>query len=174
MAAIVLCSCAAKKKIVVPPEEMAPVWQTVQVTNTLLAIEVDGQTYNVTCQMQAVRDSMIVVSVMPVLNMELLRLEITPEEALVIDKMNHRYTRLELAKAQSSVLPALRWDDLQRVASGSGGAQAGETMSLGYNFRGHSLQLKVTFGTIAYDAPVHLRRLKLNNYEFVDIMALLQ
>lgn len=174
LAVLALCSCAAKKRVVVPPADLAPVWQTVNVTNTLLALEVDEQTYNVTCQVQGVRDSMLVVSIMPVMNMELLRMEITPDEVLVIDKMNHRYTRLELSKAAKHVVPEMKWTDLQDFLSGKGGLQQGETMSLGYNFQGHKLQLTITYGTIAYDVPVNVRRLRLERYEYVDILTLLQ
>ena len=174
VAVLVLCSCAAKRKVVVPPENFALAWQTVNVTNTLLALEVDEQTYNVTCQIQGVRDSILVVSMMPVMNMELLRLEITPDEVLVIDKMNRRYTRLELSKAAQHVVPKIKWTDLQAFLSGTGGLNAGETMSLGYNFQGHKVQLTLTYGTIAYDAPVNVRHIRLDRYEYVDILALLK
>lgn len=174
MAVLVLSSCAAKKKLAVPPENMAPIWQTVNVTNTLLALEVDDQTYNVTCQVQGVRDSMLVLSIMPVLNMELLRLELTPDEALVIDKVNHRYTRLELSKAAQHVVPKMQWTDLQSFLSGTGGLNPGETMSLGYAFQDHKVRLTLTYGTIAYDAPVNVRHIRLDRYEYVDILTLLQ
>ena len=151
-----------------------PVWQTVQVSNTLLELDVDDRTYSVTCQIQGVRDSMLVVSLMPVLNMELMRFEITPDEVLVIDKVNHQYTRLKLSKAAKSVVPTMQWTDLQEFLSGTGGLKQGESMSLGYTLQDRKLRLKITYGTIAYDAPVNVRHLKLDRYDYVDITALLQ
>ena len=174
VALLALCGCAAKKRVVAPPEDFALTWQTVHMSNTLLELDVDGQNYSVSCQIQGVRDSMLVVSLMPMMNMEMMRLEITPDEALAIDKVNHRYTRLELSKAAQHVVPGIQWTDLQKFLTGTGGLKQGETMSLGYNFQGHKVQLKLTYGTIAYDAPVNVRHLKLDRFDYVDLLALLQ
>ena len=169
---VVFTSCRAKKNLHQPPAvDLA--WHTALVTNTLMTLTVDETPYNVTCQMQTVRDSMMVISVMPMLNMELIRLEVTPQTAIVIDKINHRYTRLELSRVQDEVIPALRWDDLQAFASSST-LQQSEPASLGYSFRDHKVRLDVTYGTISYDAPVNVRNIRLDRYAYVDINTLLQ
>lgn len=138
----------------------------------MLTLTADEQTFNVFCQMQTVRDSMIVISVMPVMNMELLRIEATPDEVFVIEKMNHRYTRLPMAQARQAVVPALKWQDLQAFAAGER-MQPDETAELGYQFKQHTVRLSVTYGTIAYDMPVNVRHIRLDRYQFVDISALL-
>jgi len=181
LAAVLLCSCAGKKRVVKPtepspegPELMVDTvaqWQTAKVTNSTLTLNVNELSYSVACQMQTVRDSMIVISIMPMLNMELLRIEVTPDTAYVIDKVNHRYTRLPLSAAQEEVVPALRWNDLQDFASGS---QTGENTSLGYSFRALTVRLKAIYGTVEYDVPVNVKHLQLERYEFVDINTLLR
>ena len=170
---LLLCSCAAKKKIAATPEQIAPSWQTVSVTNTLLAVEVDGQTYEVNCKMQAVRDSMLVISVMPMMNMEVVRFEISPKEGRIIDKMNRRYVHFDLSAAQKLAVPNIRWSDIQDFVAGDG-LQPGQTMSLGYTYQGHALKLTVTYGVIAYDAPVNVRNINLDRYELMDLATLLQ
>lgn len=169
---VVFSGCRAKKNLHQPPAvDLA--WHTALVTNTLMTLTVDEQPYNVTCLMQTVRDSMMVISIMPMLNMEMFRLEVTPQTAIVIDKINHRYTQLELSKVQNEVIPALRWEDLQAFASGST-LQQSETASLGYNFRDHKVRIDVTYGAISYDAPVNVRNIRLDRYAYVDINTLLQ
>ncbi len=172
---LLLCSCAAKKQAVKPaepqPEETAAMqWHTAQVTNTVLTLDVDAQRYNVQCLMQAVRDSMIVISIMPVMNMELLRLEITPDTAFVIDKVNRRYTKLPLNAAREEVVPPMTWSALQDFATGQ---TTGKQTSLGYSFREHTVRLIATYGNIAYDVPVNVRHIRLDRYQYMDINQLL-
>ena len=171
-AVFLLCGCASKKHTVKPteqqPDQTTPTWHTAQAANTQLTLDVDMQRYSVMCQIQAVRDSMIVISVMPMLNMELLRLEFTPDTAIVIDKINRRYTKLALDAAQDEVVPAIKWKDLQNFATGTG------FNSLGYSFREHTVRLTASYGEIVYDAPVNVRHQRLERYQFVDINTILK
>jgi len=170
---VLLCGCGAKKKVLVPPELPEALWHTVQVTNTMLQVEADDNEFNVSCQMQAVRDSLLVVSIMPMLNMELLRIEATPTEAILIDKMHRKYAKLDLSEAKDWIVPAFRWEDLQALVSGERTMPEADKMTLEYMYRGEIIRLTVTYGTIAYDAPVHVRHLSLDKYQKVDIKEIL-
>ena len=171
---LVLSACGARKKtvIMVPDEPAVPSWHTALVQNTVAVLEIDGRAFNANCMLQTVRDSMIIASIMPMLNMELIRLELTPDTIVAIDKVNRRYTRVAMAQAEKHVVPALRWSDLQDFAVGEG-VQSGETAAVGYTFRHHTVKLNLTYGPMNRDVPVNVRSLNLDRYQFVDINTLL-
>lgn len=171
---LVMSACGSRKKtvVVVPETPPVPTWHTAFVTNTVAALEIDGRTYNSNCMLQTVRDSLIIASIMPMLNMEMIRLELTPDTIIAIDKVNRRYTRVAMAQAEKHVVPAIRWSDLQDFAAGEG-VQQGETAALGYTFRHHTVKLTLTYGPIYRDVPVNARNLNTARYQFVDINTLL-
>lgn len=174
LAVLMLSACGARKKTVavVPTEPAMPAWHTSLVQNTVAVLEIDGRAFNANCMLQTVRDSMIIASIMPMLNMELIRLELTPDTIVAIDKVNRRYTRIAMTQAEKHVVPTIRWSDLQDVAIGEG-VQSGETAAVGYTFRHHTVKLSLTYGPMNRDVPVNVRGLNLDRYQFVDINTLL-
>ena len=52
--------------------------------------------------MQTVHDSMIVISVMPMLGMEMMRVEATPTQIIAIDKLHGRYAKATFADPRES------------------------------------------------------------------------
>ena len=171
-AVLVLSGCGAQKRLA-GGKEAARTWYTAQVTNTMLTMELDQQTYNVLCQMQTVRDSMSVISVMPVMNIELLRIEVTPDSAVIIDKANRRYMKLALSQAKGAVFPALKWADIQSFAAGEC-VQPNEPVSLGYSYQGHTIRLSASYGTVTYDGAVNVKHQRLDRYQAVDFNTLMR
>ncbi len=62
-----------------------------------------------------VKDSIFIVSVQPLLGIELLRLEATPQQLTVIDKMNKRYVQLTYVEVKQETGLPITFDDLQAI-----------------------------------------------------------
>ena len=94
LALLVLASCGAKKKAAQASSEpevievpAVPAWHTCVIQNARVTVNKDGSKFSSSVTMQVVRDSMLVISVTPLLGIELYRLEATPFEVIGFDKM---------------------------------------------------------------------------------------
>ena len=110
--AISLIGCGTKKKAVneqvaavVEPE--VPAWHTCLIQGARATLRTDEQEISASITLQAVRDSMIVVSIMPFLGMEMIRLEATPTDFILIDKFNSQYLQASYADLTICSTPAL-------------------------------------------------------------------
>ncbi len=68
--------------------------KTLNAKKVQLSMNVSGKQINANSSLRVVTDSCIVLSVNPILGMEIVRLELTPQQVCVIDKVNRRYATL--------------------------------------------------------------------------------
>ena len=61
------------------------------------------------------KDSICIISLQPVLGIELFRLELTPAEVIIIDKMNRRYVQMSYAEISEAVKMPITFADAQNV-----------------------------------------------------------
>lgn len=172
LAALTLVSCGIKKQtVVVEPEEpvaeSAPAWHTcLQSARAIVYTETNKIAANVT--MQTVRDSMIIISVMPMLGIEMARLEATPLDLIAIDKMHGQYTKVTFAELNRKLTPSLNWDVLQQVATGE--LPTGEEKArLLYSFGEETIELVIEYSPRKTDVPVRMMNQNLNRYTQVDV-----
>ena len=92
--AVGLVSCGTKKKVAeataepeVIEEPAVPAWHTCVIQNARVTVNKDGNKFSSSVNMQVVRDSMLVISVMPMFGLEMMRLEANPLELTAIDKI---------------------------------------------------------------------------------------
>ena len=128
-------------------------------------LTMDEQTITANCTMQVVRDSMLVISVMPMLGIEVYRLEATPDELIAIDKLNHQYLRTDYAHINKYVAPSLTWEDLQQIASNE--VQGGPF--IGYAIGEKTIALKITYSEKQTDVPVRMLHIDLSRYDQVVV-----
>lgn len=156
-----LCGCATGRQTT-----KRTTWQTAQATNCIATASLDSMQYTIGCSMHVVRDSIVILVVRPMMNIEIGRLEITPKEVVAIDKINRQYTKAIIAK-NVPIVPRIRWNDLQSFAAGEK-AQKGEKVTLSYSYKGHLVRLDMTYGDITYDTPMSIRRLNVDKYKYID------
>ena len=118
--------------------------------------------------MQAVRDSMLVISVMPMLGMEMIRLEATPTELTAIDKIHGRYAKATYADLNRKLTPSLNWDVLQQICSAEL-PTGNEKARLQYAFGEQTIELVIDYGKRQLDVPVRVVNQPLKKYTEVDI-----
>ena len=108
---------------------------------------------------------MLVISVMPMLGIEVYRLEATPDELIAIDKLNHQYLKTDYARINRYVTPSLTWEDLQQIASNE--VQGGPF--IGYAIGEKTIALKITYPEKQTDVAVRTQHIDLSRYEQVVV-----
>ena len=123
---------------------------------------------NANVTMQTVHDSLLIISVIPMLGIEMARLEATPTQLTAIDKVHGRYATATFAELNRKVTPSINWTILQQLCSAE--LPTGpETAHLQYAFEDGILDLVITYTPRKTDVPVKMTRLRLDKYTKVDI-----
>ncbi len=149
-------------------------WHTCLVQNAQGILTLGGQPLSANCTMQAVRDSLVVLSIMPMLGIELMRIEATPTYIIGIDKMNRQYAKVTYEEINKIVTPTLQWDDFQQLAAGELPTDTPNETVIGYSALGYSLVLRVIYPTIQKDVPVRATHIDLSRYQQKTFSELLQ
>lgn len=149
-------------------------WHTCLVQNAEGILTVGGKTISANSTIQAVRDSLVVLSIMPMLGIELLRIEATPTEVIGIDKMNRQYTQITYDEINRLVTPAVRWTDFQQLACGELPSETAGEAIIGYSALGYSLVLRIIYPAIRRDVPVRAAHIDLSRYQQKTFSELLQ
>ncbi|MBO7408716.1 MAG: DUF4292 domain-containing protein [Paludibacteraceae bacterium] len=145
-------------------------WHTMQAKNVRTTLWVDQKTYTVNCTYQAVRDSMIVISVRPLLGIEVARVEATPKKIVVIDKVHGEYTPAQYKTLNLVVRPKIKFKDLQDFISGKGKDKDGNA-ALFFKAQKHNAAIKTEWrDRIKFDEPVKVQGQNLTRYKEISLM----
>ena len=168
--ALCLCSCGAKKKTVSPqPAAPAqPAWHTCLIQGAQATLSNNDNRFSAAVTMQTVRDSLIIVSVMPLFGMEMMRIEATPMEITAIDKMHGQYAKATFADLNRKLTPTLNWDIFQQVCTGEL-PTGGEKARLQYVFGKDTIELVINYSPRRLDVPVRVTPLRIDKYKQIDI-----
>lgn len=166
--ALLLASCGTKKKVVTPTAPAEPQWHTCLIQGAKATVIRNDERVSATVTMQTVRDSMIVISVMPMFGMEMMRLEATPLEVTGIDKLHGQYAQATFAELNRKLQPQMNWDILQQLCTAElpTGNQRGRLM---YLFGDETLELIIDYVPRQLDVPVRVYNLPTAKYTKIDI-----
>ena len=170
MAAMLLVGCGVKKRAVTGEglPVSGPTWHTCLIQNARATVNRDGETMSSMVTMQTVHDSMLVISVMPLLGMEMMRLEATPTELTAIDKMHGQYAQATYAELNRKLTPTLNWDILQQVCTAE--LPTGkEKARLLYAFGDETIELIIDYTPRKLDVPVRVTHQNVSRYKKVNI-----
>lgn len=170
-ACLILCSCGVKKNIpqeVTPLPEQTPAWHTCLIQGARATIVRDGEQLSATVTMQTVRDSLLVISIMPMLGMEMMRVEATPTEITGIDKLHGQYMQATYAELNRQLTPKVNWDILQQLCSAE--LPTGkEKARLQYSLSDQTIELVVDYPERQLDVPVRARHFPLDKYTKIEV-----
>lgn len=169
-AVVLFSGCGAKKKVVSsqPSEPAEPVWHTCLIQGAQATLSTNDDRISAAVTMQTVRDSMIVISVMPMLGMEMMRIEATPMEITAIDKIHGQYARTTYAALNRKLTPTLNWDIFQQICTGELPTGA-EKARLMYVFGKDTIELVLNYSPRRLDVPVRIKGQRLDRYTEIDI-----
>ena len=158
----------AKTNVEPPVEPVVPAWHTCLIQSARATITTDEDRLSANITMQTVHDSMLVISVMPMLGIEMLRLEATPMEVIAIDKIHGQYARTTYAELNRQLTPAVNWDVLQQIATAEL-PTGSENARMLYTFGDDTRELTITYPKRQTDVPVRVSNQKLDKYKQIDI-----
>lgn len=172
---LVLTGCGAKKKAtkgtiegVEPNETPMPAWVTCVIQNARATVIRGGDRLTAQITMQTVRDSMAVISIMPMLGLEMLRVEATPEEVIAIDKIHAQYGKATFADLNRKLTPDISWEIMQQICSAEL-PTGSEKARLAYQFGKETIELIIEYPQRQLDVPVRVAHQPLNRYSQADI-----
>lgn len=173
LCALLLMACGTKRRAVstdaASAEQSTPAWHTCLMQGVQLTVTTDEERLSATATMQVVRDSMLIISVMPMLGIEMLRVEATPTLLTVIDKIHGQYGQAEYTALNRKLVPAVNWDVLQQLCSAELPTGSEKThMRFVYDGR-KTLDLNVVYPTRQLDVPMRMNAQKLQKYQKIDI-----
>ena len=165
---LLIPGCGAKKKIVSPDKPTEPSWHTCLIQGAQGTVITDDERISASMTMQTVHDSMLVISIMPLLGMEMLRVEATPTELIAIDKFHGQYATATYAEINHKLTPDLNWDILQQLCAAEL-PTGSEKARLVYQFGNETIEIVVNCTPRKIDVPVRVNHIKLDKYTKVDI-----
>lgn len=169
---MVAVSCGTKKKAVTTPKEEVsievPTWHTCLIQGAKAVVTTNSQKISATVTMQTVHDSLIIISIMPALGIEMARLEATPKELTAFDKIHNRYAVTTYAELNKKLTPKLSWKTLQQLCSAE--LPTGDkTARLAYTYDKEKLSLQLDYTPRKIDVPLKMTRLRKDKYTKIDI-----
>lgn len=169
-AALLLVACGTKKKVVGGEGSAVsePAWHTCLIQGARATVTTNEDRLSANVTMQTVRDSMLVISVMPLLGMEVMRIEATPLEVIAIDKFHGRYAKATYADLNRRLTPSLNWDVLQQLCSAEL-PTGSEKARLMYSFGEQMIELVIDYPARQLDVPVKVTNIRLNKYTEIDV-----
>lgn len=170
LAATVLCACGTKKHAVssssAQPE--APAWHTCLIQGAHATIMLGEEKISANTTMQVVRDSMLVISIMPIAGMELIRLEATPTEIIGISKIGNIYATATYEDINRSIVPKITWKTLQQLCSAELPTDSNEAKII-YTLDTQTIEMSIVYPARKTDVPVRVYHLRTDKYKKVDI-----
>lgn len=129
IAAIVLASCSTTKRVQKAQKQetdpqkqlleqvisVQPQFKSLQSNKVRFKIDYQQHSYSVSGSVSMIQDSAIILSLQPLMGIELYRMEIMPQHVTVIDKMNRRYVRMTYEQLQRQTGVNAGFDEIQAI-----------------------------------------------------------
>lgn len=136
-------------------------------------VTLDEHRYSMGCGIRMWRNELIVVSVQPMLGIEIGRIEMTQDSVWVFDKMNHRYAVFSYRDAQHRIVPLPNYKMIQDfVTDTSVSKESGKRVKT-FSVGEHRLSIECSFSNREYDTLDVPKRLDTNKYTRVSLHAIL-
>ncbi len=117
---IVFFSCKTTKQAATTVQSadkqiVQPIIRTANFNNISLKLNIGGASFNSRASMKIIKDSIIQLSIMPVLGIEAARIDITPKSVLVVNKIQNLYYQLEYDSLLISTGIPFRYSDVEAL-----------------------------------------------------------
>lgn len=126
-AGLLLCACHTQQRVVNHQTQQtaakkhtaeqvllaSPKIESMQINRMRISIQYAGQQLSAAASMNLIKDSALVISVQPLLGIEVYRLEIDKQEVRLIDKMNRRYCVLSYPELQDKTGLPVEYEDIE-------------------------------------------------------------
>lgn len=164
---LMLCSCRTQQNII--PKHYNTLSQKAQIS-----VQFDQHTYNTSSTIQLWRDDLIIMSIQPILGIELLRIEATPESVILIDKFNRRYATVAYDLFGSKILrikPSFKL--IQKLVTASINQSTKVKNQYSITINKHDISIEWAFSRREYDTLAAPKQINLSKYKQVSLRDIL-
>lgn len=153
-----------------PVQPTTKKWNTVSVRGAKATVEFGGKTYKATCATMAQWDSIVVISISVVFGIEIARIEATPTEVIVINRLEKEYDRATYAEINQDVRPFVTYEDLRTLAGGEIPSVAKDGV-LRYSAKGKTAALAMDFvNKPVFNQAVNITRADISKYKKIKML----
>lgn len=92
-----------------------PEFNTMQANKMRVKLDYQNHSYTISGALTMIKDSIIIISLQPLLGIEIYRLEMSRDEATIIDKMNKRYVKMAYSELQAKLGVEVGYDEVQAL-----------------------------------------------------------
>lgn len=128
----------------------------------------DQHQYNIACQLKAWKNELIVLSVLPMMGIEMFRLEATPEHITVVDKFNKRYAIVTYDEINQIATTHITFKYLQTLLK-----KGEDNISMNFAAGSHNLQLTAKLQQPEYNTLDEPQYINLKKYKQVNLRNIL-
>ena len=132
----------------------------------------DEHSYTMSCTIQLWRNDLVIISLQPMLGIEVGRIEATSDSVWVFDKMNRRYAVLAYHDAIGHIHPTPSYRMIQDFVS-SDLATPSTPVSKQFLSGEHTLRIECAFTTREYNTLAPPKRLDTTKYQRVSLRTIL-
>jgi hypothetical protein len=161
-----LSSCAVQRQT--EPRRYQTLTQKANAT-----LQFDQREYSMSCSIQMWRNELIILSLQPILGVEMFRLEASQDSILVIDKMNRRYTTLAYDWASKAVQPTPSYKMIQDFVTPPLLSNVKASSQRTFEIGGHKIGIKCAFWQREYNTLAAPKRQDLKKYKRVSLREIL-
>ena len=143
-------------------------WHTCVIQGSKAVVTTQEEQMSATVTMQVVHDSLLIVNIMPMLGIEMARLEATPTQLIAYDKVNNRCAVTTYEELNQRLVPKISWEQLQQICSAEL-PTGSEKAHLVYSIGKETIAFDIQYNTRKIDVPVRMHRLPQERYKKMDI-----
>ena len=167
-----LTGCGVQKRVKSSSEDDQPsvvsTWHTCLIQGAKAVISTNEERISATVTMQTVHDSLLIISIMPMMGIEMARIEATPTELIAFDKINGQYAQTTYEELNRRVTPSVTWKTLQQLCSAEL-PTGDQNARIVYHLGEDKLDLDLTYTPRKTDVPLRMNRLRTDKYKKIDI-----
>lgn len=162
---VALSSCRVQKDV---PTRYHTMTQRASATLVL-----DEHRYSMSCTIQVWRNELVVISLQPMLGIEMARIEATRDSVWVFDKMNRRYAVLGYHDAARKIQPLPSYKMIQDFVTEPVTPKKSAKVSRTFTAGEHRLQVDCTFSSREFDTLKKPNRQDTRKYKRVSLHTIL-
>lgn len=104
-----------KKSVQQRAIEAQPDFASVYADKVKFAVTYQQKNVSANGNISLIKDSICIISVQPLFGIELVRLEVTPQEVTLVDKLNKRYVQMTYPEIEQQVGLPITFEDVQNI-----------------------------------------------------------
>lgn len=163
---LLFASCSTQRSA--EPRRFQTLHQKANVT-----LQFDQRQYSMAATVQVWRNDLIILSLQPMLGIEMVRAEATKDSVLLIDKMNQRYTVLHYDMFQKLVTPAPSYRLIQDFVTAPQKPNIKTKTEQSFEMGNHKIAIACSFTQREYNTLKSPKRLDLKKYKQVSLREIL-